>query len=76
MRLAEHACELTEGKHALLLDTLAAAYAESGEFDKARETADKAVTLARSAGREDWVQMIEKRLAQYHRGVPFHMEPR
>jgi spermidine synthase len=70
--LAERACDLTGDKHPLLLDTLAAAYAESGEFDRARETAQKAITLARSARQIEWAQNIEPRLGLYNRGLPYH----
>jgi hypothetical protein len=72
VKLAERACQLTGDKHPLLLDTLAAAYAESGEFDRAKETAQRAITLARSAGRSEWAQDIETRLALYNRGLSFH----
>ena len=70
--LAERACKLTGDQHPLLLDTLAAAYAESGEFDRAKQTAQKAITLARSAGRLEWAQDIEKRLDLYNHGLSFH----
>lgn len=40
---AKKACELTEYKNGGYLDTLAAAYAEVGEFDKAVEWQDKAI---------------------------------
>jgi spermidine synthase len=72
VELARRACELTDNRHPLLLDTLAAAYAESGEFDRARETATRAAALARSARRSEWARDIEKRLESYNRGLPFH----
>jgi spermidine synthase len=70
--LARRACQLTDNRHPLLLDTLAAAFAESGEFDKAVQTAQMAIALARSAGRVEWARDIEKRLESYNRGLPFH----
>jgi tetratricopeptide (TPR) repeat protein len=47
-RAVEHAtraCELTGWKHFATLDTLASAYAEAGEFDKAVEFQSKALSL-------------------------------
>jgi len=44
--LATKACKLTGFKNAISLDTLAAAYAERGNFKKAIEYQNKAVELA------------------------------
>ena len=46
MQLAQRACELTEWKEHNLLDTLAAAYAQLGEFDRAIDYQTKAIELA------------------------------
>jgi len=54
---------------------LTPAYAESGEFDRARETAQKAITLARSARQIEWAQNIEQRLGLYNRGLPLALGP-
>ena len=43
---ATRACELTKWKCSAYLDTLAAAYAEAGNFDEAVEFQQKAVELA------------------------------
>jgi spermidine synthase len=72
--LAERACDLAGDENPLLLGTLAAAYAEAGEFDKARETARKAAGLARSAGRMDWAQAIEQGLELYDQERSFPLE--
>ena len=42
---ATRACELTQWKDSAYLDTLAAAYADAGKFDKAAEFEQKAVEL-------------------------------
>lgn len=43
VELATKACELTEWKDPMFLDTLAIAYAETGDFDKAVEYVEKAL---------------------------------
>ena len=45
VELATHACELTGRKNAWLLDTLAAAFAETGDFKAAVETQREAMAL-------------------------------
>jgi tetratricopeptide (TPR) repeat protein len=45
IELAAKACELTSYEKTHILSTLAAAYAETGDFDKAREWSKKAVEL-------------------------------
>lgn len=74
--LAQRASELSGGESPQALDTLAAAYAESGDFEKATQTARQAVTLSRAAGRRDWTQTIEQRLSLYEQGRPFRSESR
>ena len=64
-RLAERACQLTGYKVAGILDTLATAYAESGQFSKAVETAERAIKLAQSAQNEQLAKSISSRLAIY-----------
>ena len=75
VRLAEHAREITEGKHYGVLDTLAAAYAAAGQFDRAVAIADKAVGLAKAAGQEETAGEIEKRLELYKAGRPYRAGP-
>jgi len=55
------------------LDTLGAAYAESGRFDDARRAAEEAVALARAAGDAPLASEIESRGRGYARGVPYRM---
>jgi spermidine synthase len=69
--LAERACELTGYTHPLMLDALAAACAETGDFARATETARRAIAQARSAGQEAWAQDIGSRLELYDQGTPF-----
>jgi arylsulfatase A-like enzyme/Flp pilus assembly protein TadD len=60
LTFAQRACELTEHKDPGMLDTLAAALAANGQFDKAVETADKAIQLAKSTDQNDLVGDLER----------------
>ena len=71
VQLAEHACEISDYKDPFLLDTLAAAYAEAGRFEKSRLTAQEAIRLAQSTGYEGLVRDVEKRLQLYKSDHPF-----
>ncbi len=70
-KLAQRACELTNHKKPELLDTLAAAYAATGDFSKAIETAEKALELCQSSEQETLKKEIKKRLALYKAGKPY-----
>jgi tetratricopeptide (TPR) repeat protein len=71
IRLARRACELTNYKEPVLLDTLAVAYAAAGDFSKAIETAEKALELCQSSEQETLKKEIESRLALYKAGKPY-----
>jgi tetratricopeptide (TPR) repeat protein len=73
--LAEQACEATENREARLLDVLASAYAEVGQFDRARATASRALALATAAGDEAGAREIAQRLESYRRGQPHRAVP-
>lgn len=66
--LAQRACELTKQQSPLLLGTLAAAYAETGDFAQAIATAEAARDLARKNSQSDVVQKNEALLALYRSG--------
>jgi tetratricopeptide (TPR) repeat protein len=55
------------------LDTLAAAHAAAGRFDRALEVAERAARAARAAGAGDAAVAIEQRASGYARGRP-HVE--
>ena len=74
IRLALRACELTNYNTPQLLDTLAAAYAAAGAFDKAVETAEKAFELCQSPEQNTLKQEIEERLALYRAGKSYTEE--
>ncbi len=68
---AQRACELTGNEEAGLLDTLGAAYASAGKFAEAKATAEKALNIAKSSGREDLAGKIQKRIKLYEAGQPY-----
>lgn len=67
VQLATTACELTDWKDAYYIDTLAAAYAEAGNFEKAVEFQQQAVSLAPPEAKADY----RDRLALYKSGEPY-----
>ncbi len=67
IELAKKGCEVTEYKEAHILSTLAASYAESGEWDKAIEWSKKAVEL----GGEQIDEQLQKELASYEQKKPW-----
>jgi tetratricopeptide (TPR) repeat protein len=75
VRLAEHACDLTERKIPALLDTLAAAYAEAGDFARAISTAEETLNRARASGDDDAVKLSESILVSLRENLPYRQEP-
>jgi len=75
VRLAERACRLTERKIPALLDTLAAAYAETGNFSGAIEIAEEARRRARAAGDDDAVKLSDKIIVSLRQQLPIRQEP-
>ena len=71
VRLAERACEQTGYKEPLALDTLAAAFAESGRFDEALAMGARAVEAAKSAGNTGLVAEIGARMELYRSHRPY-----
>ncbi len=64
LELAKQACELTDYKEAHILSTLAAAYAEIGDMEKAIEWSRKAVELGEGEEKE----ALQKELDTYLKG--------
>ncbi len=71
LEFARRANNLTGEKHPVILDTLAAAYAEVGDFDRACVTARQAISLARDKQPREWVTSVEERLALYRANQPY-----
>ena len=72
VQLGEKVCELTDYKDAGILDTLAAAYAAAGKFDKAIETAEKAISISDNAGQKKLSKEIRSRLPLYKSGRAYY----
>jgi tetratricopeptide (TPR) repeat protein len=58
--------------YATVLRILAAAYAESGRFAEARETAQKALETANGQGNTVLADALQGELALYELGLPYH----
>ncbi len=69
--LAESANELASGENPEVLDTLAAAYAERGDFVKARAFANRALDLAVAQKDKAMTAAIRGRIQLYNDGKPF-----
>jgi len=69
---AQRACKITARKVPALLGTLAAAYAEAGQFTEAVRAAEEARDLASSSGQEELAATNQKLLKLYQSGQPFH----
>jgi tetratricopeptide (TPR) repeat protein len=71
LQLAEHANQASQFRNPEHLDALAAAYAETGQFERAVETCDKAVELARRMQNEALARLLASRRAIYQARQPF-----
>lgn len=70
LELALKACEATEYEAPHILSTLAAAYAETGDFENARKWASKAVELGKEQ-EHDQTEQLEKELESYEEDKPW-----
>jgi tetratricopeptide (TPR) repeat protein len=71
VELAGQADRLVGGTNTLVLRTLAAAYAENGEFANAIKTARSAMQLARMRGEDSLTADLDQQIALYQLGVPY-----
>ncbi len=71
IRLAQRAAELTGHRDPVVLDTLAAAYAAAGQFDRAVAVAQQALDLAAEVHADDLADPIRARLELYRQGQPY-----
>jgi len=63
--LADHAQTLTHAQDPAILDTLSAAYAESGRFPEAMEVERQAITVATQQGKTALTATLEAHLSRY-----------
>ena len=67
VRLAERSCSRSKNPDSGQLDTLAAAYAAAGDFDRAVETAERAAQLAESANNKVLAAQIREHVDLFRR---------
>jgi protein O-mannosyl-transferase len=72
VKLAEQACQLTQYRAAVMVGTLAAAYAEAGRFDEAVATGQKACALASEFGEAGLLQRNRELVALYQAHRAYH----
>jgi tetratricopeptide (TPR) repeat protein len=75
VHLAERAAALTHKRDAAVMDALAAAYAEVGDYNRAVDCIRAAIGLARSRGLPDLAEHMQERLALYEQRVPYRGLP-
>jgi len=75
VRLAELACQQTDFQHPSYLSTLAAAYAEAGDFEQAMRTAEQAMELASATGLEQLAAANRERVKQFRAGQAVRVDP-
>jgi len=72
VKLATAACSLTGYQNPMLLGTLAASYAEAGNFDEAIAIGQQAHDLAVAQGRTDLAARNNELLVLYRSHTPYH----
>lgn len=75
VQLAESATKLPGGDTPIVQRTLAAAYAESGDFARAIATGQHAVELAQSQGNSSLVETLHHEIELYQSGAPYREKP-
>jgi tetratricopeptide (TPR) repeat protein len=76
IQLARQADQLSGGTNALVLRTLAAGYAEAGQFEKAIESARAAMQVAQMQGDNSLASTLQQEMALYELALPFREAPK
>jgi tetratricopeptide (TPR) repeat protein len=74
IQLAKNTCEKTNYLVPEMLDVLATAYAETGRFDLALQTAQRAYQLANSGNRKNLMAQIQTRMKLYRLNQPYRSQ--
>ena len=75
LELARQADQLSGGDNPLVLRTLAAAYAETGQFPEAEATAQKALALALAQNNSEMAAALQTQLKLHQAGSPCREPP-
>src|SRR2546430_17334313 len=75
VELAEKATPLPGGNIPVVLRTLAAAYAEAGDFSKATNTAQRAIDLATAQNNNSLLATLRHELELYQARTPYRESP-
>jgi tetratricopeptide (TPR) repeat protein len=76
VKLAERAVQLSGGREAMYLDTLAAAFAEAGRFEEAVETARRGLEIATRQNQTQLREGLAARMRLYEARKPYRDAPR
>ena len=76
IQLAQQADQFSGGTNAVVLRTLAAGYAEAGQFGKAIESGRAATRVAQMQGDNSLAGELEQQITLYELGLPFHEAPK
>ena len=74
VKLAEKLCRIQNYSHPLSLEALAAAYAETGKFDRAVKAAQQGLSMTLTQGPEELASGLTKRLQLYQAGLPYRQK--
>lgn len=69
VRLAEKGCQMIEHPNSLQLSILAQVYAETGRFDQAVGTTQKAIRTAQAVGDSEFANQLRDQLKVYEKGA-------
>ena len=75
VQLAEDVAHRAGHPNAIVLRTLAAAYAETGRFSDAIETAQQAIAIAKATGNDGLAADLERNIAAYRLNQPIRSGP-
>ena len=75
VELAQRAVQLSRASEPVALGTLAAAYAENGQFSNAVQTAGKTLELATKQHNQPLAESIEAMIRLYKANEPFRIIP-